>query len=237
MSNNTLDEVVGMAIDDVVPFTAPDLVTSAAAASSMATAPMDCKPSAEMEGPIFPTPKDFAEAVFPNIVVGKNHRDCIDTIIKKLKAYNCFACTLSSATSLTAIRKLEPGFAKSHAQWSSKRIANYLYCENCLNNTPDAKKFHLSVVATLSYKEQNNDATVKVLAVYPHPSQCNLALTSRRNYKIDKENKGLGWETLDFELGDIVGDTYSKFVQILRCTKINEDHGGKYNNVYICSHP
>lgn len=209
---------------------------------------MDYQPPSKSEQPNFPTPVDFAEAIFPTLLTGReicgqvtecmSHRDCIKEAIKTLQAYNCSACTLTSNKNISNLRREHSQFAACHNPFQRGRTV-YLYCKNCLNDCDNIQDWHADVVAILTHEKKNvagstnHVSTVKVVAVFPHPSQCNVDPKFRRNYKFDKNNNGRGWEKFSFDLEVIIGDTYKSILSNLQCTGKDGEHCGKDTNSHV----
>jgi hypothetical protein len=128
-------------------------------------------------------------------------KDCANALFSILEQYNFHPRLHTSKAPLDKIHKMEgyKSFAKGHSAWDPRRV-NYVYCKLCYDNDPDPEKWRCSVIAIYASGFEGEGstrcATAKLLAVYPHCSQCNVPYRQRRNVIMDRENHGRGWEIL-----------------------------------------
>ena len=202
-----------------------------------------------------PNPGDFATAVFgdgPITGVEVGSRDSnsgkiytwadsvksgVNQVMSKLIPYHFNPTLLTNKTSLVEIRKVDKKFAEGHHSYYA-RSENYIYCKDCLNNSPNADEFSCCVIAIVSpYKgelEEPNHARLQVDAIFPHCSQCDVTYSERRNYTMDKERGGPGWMKFPFPAQVIVGETYKNQVDRLNNIPEDGDHCGMYIYLILC---
>jgi hypothetical protein len=201
-----------------------------------------------------PNPGDFATAVFgdgPITGVEVGSRDSnsgkiytwadsvksgVNQVMSKLIPYHFNPTLLTNKTSLVEIRKVDKKFAEGHHSYYA-RSENYIYCKDCLNNSPNADEFSCCVIAIVSpYKGKGEDkneskqgeddiepkhALLQVDAIFPHSSECQLAPSQRRNSIMDKTKGGSGWFKFSFPTSEIIRDTYKN--QMDKLSSIPED--------------
>lgn len=193
------------------------------------------------------TPEDFACAVFDGYVEGPenvsaldSHDGCINIIKDKLLSFGLETTTLTTNDHLKKIRKAHPSdeekFASGHSAYQGLRT-NYLYCANCLCNKPHKEDWSCCVVAIVKYdsneSEKKDRACCKVQALFPHSSQCKLPFQSRRNFKMDREHGGVGFDTAAFPLETIVGGLYNNLVSTLGEIEKDGNHYGVCHNFWL----
>lgn len=187
---------------------------------------------------------DFAKAVAPDkilgplivgdVTAGDSHRCCLEYIIKKLESYDFHPTLFTNKDPITEIRGTSKGFGVGHSSFQSKR-STYIYCGKCFNNVPQADNFSCCVIASTSCEkltdvEKGERFSVELLAVYPHSSQCTMKNAYRRNFKMDRENGGRGWDTFEFPIDEICRGTYNNICEKLDNVGEDGDHYGKKLN-------
>ena len=190
--------------------------------------------------PNYPTAELFAKAVFPNTITGvlcddtshgkKNSQiDCDKQIFDNLTLYGYHPVLLTNTTNIKQFRKVDKEFAKGHGGVDYRQRTNYIYCGRCMNNCKDKDQFMACVIAAVTYKFEVEPKRVvaNVVAIYPHPEQCNVKLEHRRNYLMDQQYGGAGYVLLDFPVDEIAGNTYSGFVDKLNSIDSNGIHYGE----------
>ena len=97
-----------------------------------------------------------------------------------------------------------------------------------------------TVVAILAYHPDKDEGGgvirggVKVLAIFPHSSQCTCPHSSRRNYIMSRENGGTGWLLInDYPVEAIVGQTYNPIIDKLNSIEKGGQHFGE-NHLCVC---
>lgn len=162
-----------------------------------------------------------------DIKIGDSHKYCLNQVMDKLKLYHFHPTLLTNKTPLTKLRSNNNNFMEGHKSYSSTR-PNYIYCKDCFNMKVDnIEEVTCCVIATTTYKEMsdvvdgvktNVRASVEVTALFPHCSQCTLEHQSMRNYKMDTENEGRGWDVFLFPVEEILRDTYANICNVLKNT-------------------
>ena len=171
--------------------------------------------------------------------INDSHKYCMKVVMDKMKLYQYNPMLLTDKTPLTKFRKIEQNFMKGHKSYASQR-SNFIYCKDCFNMKVDnIEDVSCCVIATTTYKEvadvvdgvkSNVRASVEVKALIPHSSQCTLDHQSRRNYKMDAENEGRGWDVFSFPVDEIFRDTYTNICNALE--NVAQD-GVHYGMLYL----
>lgn len=203
----------------------------------------------------FFTPQQFAKAVFPSPILGReissdtgvdlkaSHQDCIDTILPELEKYNYSPFIYRTTNILQQLKKDIAGFAPGHGRNPSGRT-NLVYCYNCHVNKPDQNEWSASIIAVMRWddeearkhdtagegdgkKKQIKRAHFTVTHIFPHSAQCMVPYQFRRNFNMDLQNHGCGYDKFQFPT-EIVDAVCQPIVDKLQLTGMKDDHKGLY---------
>ena len=195
----------------------------------------------------FPSPYQFARAVFPDPVYGPpgqnatshkqalatSHKEALIEIMTKLSNY-AFSPTLYHNS--TNLRKHRSGnnkeFAIGHQAYQSTRTA-YIYCAKCLNDSKVIDEFRCCVIASVTYAEGYEDkkrrqgvrAECTVQEIFPHSSECTVPPMWRRNTRMTKAENGTGYEKLPFPVEECIGITFDQIIRRINRRDDNKHMG------------
>ena len=191
------------------------------------------------------TPQHLAAAVFPDPISGVawggnkddkkiSHEAAIKQITTQLAHYGYYAGTFTGSF-LTEERKNNKQFAKGVTAYQTGNTCS-LYCNRCMKKEKGSD-FHCHTVARVFYdkkeSETNGCAVLKVTAIYPHSSQCDVDIEYRRNHKVDERHGGSGFEAYKFPHAEILRNTFDHIIQTLENISSDGDHKGMFNYMYL----